>query len=69
MKRILLLALRGYQRFISPMSPPSCRFTPSCSQYSYDAISKYGIIKGVWLSIKRVGRCNPWNLGGYDPIP
>jgi len=69
MKRLLLLTVRGYQRFISPMSPPSCRFTPSCSQYSYEAISKYGIIKGVWLSIKRVGRCHPWNPGGYDPIP
>ncbi|MFA7399081.1 MAG: membrane protein insertion efficiency factor YidD [Sideroxydans sp.] len=69
MKRILLLAVRGYQRFISPMYPPSCRFTPSCSQYSYEAISKHGIVKGVWLSIKRVGRCNPWNPGGYDPIP
>ncbi|MDH2917084.1 MAG: membrane protein insertion efficiency factor YidD [Gallionella sp.] len=69
MRRILLLMVRGYQRFISPMYPPSCRFTPSCSQYSYEAISKYGIVKGVWLSIKRVGRCNPWNPGGYDPIP
>lgn len=69
MKRLLLSTVRFYQRFISPMSPPSCRFTPSCSQYSYEAISKYGIIKGVWLSIKRVGRCNPWNPGGYDPIP
>lgn len=69
MKRFFLLLVRGYQRFISPMSPPSCRFTPSCSQYSYEAIEKYGAIKGLWLSIRRVGRCHPWNMGGYDPIP
>ena len=69
MKQILMLLLRGYQRLISPMFPPSCRFTPSCSQYSYEAIAKHGIVKGLWLSIKRVGRCNPWNPGGYDPIP
>ncbi|MFA6120546.1 MAG: membrane protein insertion efficiency factor YidD [Sideroxydans sp.] len=69
MRRILLSMVRGYQRFISPMYPPSCRFTPSCSQYSYEAISRHGVVKGVWLSIKRVGRCHPWNPGGYDPIP
>jgi len=69
MRQMLLLLVRGYQRLISPMFPPSCRFTPSCSQYSYDAISKHGIVKGLWLSVKRIGRCNPWNPGGYDPVP
>ncbi len=69
MKQILLLLVRGYQRLISPMFPPSCRFTPSCSQYSHEAISRHGVAKGLWLAVKRVGRCNPWNPGGYDPVP
>ncbi len=69
MKRILLLLVRGYQRLISPMFTPSCRFSPSCSQYSYEAISRHGVAKGLWLTVKRVGRCNPWNPGGYDPVP
>lgn len=69
MKQILLLLVRGYQRLVSPMFPPSCRFSPSCSQYSYEAISRHGAAKGLWLTVKRVGRCNPWNPGGYDPVP
>ncbi|MEQ1533816.1 MAG: membrane protein insertion efficiency factor YidD [Sideroxydans sp.] len=69
MKRFFLKLVRGYQRFISPMTPPSCRFSPTCSQYSYEAIEKYGAIKGLWMSIKRVGRCHPFNSGGYDPVP
>lgn len=69
MKSILLFLVRGYQLLLSPVLPPSCRFTPSCSQYSLEAISKHGALKGLWLSIKRVIRCNPWNPGGYDPVP
>ncbi|MDD4911694.1 MAG: membrane protein insertion efficiency factor YidD [Sideroxydans sp.] len=69
MKHFFLKLVRGYQRFISPMKPPSCRFSPTCSQYSYEAIEKYGAIKGLWMSIKRVGRCHPFNSGGYDPVP
>ncbi len=69
MKHFFLTLVRGYQRFISPMKPPSCRFSPTCSQYSYEAIEKYGAIKGLWMSIKRVGRCHPFNPGGYDPVP
>ncbi len=69
MKQILLLVIRGYQFFVSPMFPPSCRFSPSCSQYSHEAICKHGALKGVWLTIKRIIRCNPWNPGGYDPVP
>lgn len=69
MKSILLFIVRGYQLLISPVLPPSCRFSPSCSQYSLEAISKYGALKGFWLTIKRVIRCNPWNPGGYDPVP
>lgn len=69
MKRVLLLIVKAYQRLISPMFPPTCRFSPSCSQYSYEAISKYGVVRGVWMSIRRIGRCNPWHSGGYDPVP
>ncbi|MDO8990859.1 MAG: membrane protein insertion efficiency factor YidD [Sideroxyarcus sp.] len=69
MKTILLLLVRGYQLIVSPALPPSCRFSPSCSQFSIEAITKYGALKGLWLSIKRVIRCNPWNPGGYDPVP
>ena len=69
MKSILLLIVRAYQLLISPVLPQSCRFSPSCSQYSFEAISKYGALKGFWLTIRRLVRCNPWNAGGYDPVP
>jgi putative membrane protein insertion efficiency factor len=69
MKRLLLLIVRGYQLLLRPVLPPACRFSPSCSQYSLEAINKYGALKGAWLSIKRIIRCNPWNPGGYDPVP
>lgn len=69
MKYIALLFIRFYQLTISRMMPPSCRFTPSCSVYGYQAIEKYGLIKGGWLAIKRIGRCHPFHPGGYDPVP
>lgn len=69
MKYPLLWLIRGYQLFISPMLPPSCRFEPSCSQYGYEAIQKHGAIKGGALAVWRVLRCNPWGKGGYDPVP
>jgi uncharacterized protein len=69
MRRIPLALIRFYQRFISPMFPPACRFEPSCSQYGYEAIEKYGIIRGGWLTVRRISRCHPFNAGGYDPIP
>lgn len=69
MKRVLLALIRVYQRTLSRVLPPSCRFTPSCSQYGYEAISKYGVIKGGWLTLKRLSRCHPLNPGGYDPVP
>ena len=65
------LALRliaGYRRFVSPLLPPSCRFVPSCSVYGYEAIAKYGIIKGGRLAVWRLLRCNPFGRGGYDPV-
>ena len=69
MRRILIKIIHGYQYLISPMNPPTCRFIPSCSHYACDALSKHGLIKGSWLSIKRISRCNPWHPGGYDPVP
>ncbi len=64
-----LLLLRGYKRFLSPLLPPSCIYTPSCSVYTYQAIEKYGILKGGWLGARRILRCHPWSHGGYDPVP
>ena len=66
---ILLRLIRAYQYFISPFLQPSCRFTPSCSQYAIEVIHKHGALRGSWLSFKRVLRCNPWHPGGYDPAP
>ena len=69
MKRMLLALIRGYQRHVSPLKPPSCRFTPTCSEYAREAIEKYGALKGGWMAIKRLSRCHPLNPGGYDPVP
>ncbi len=69
MRRIALLLIRLYQKVLSPLLPPSCRFYPSCSQYGYEAFEKYGIFKGGWLTARRILRCNPWTKGGFDPIP
>lgn len=66
---LLLLPIRFYRRFISPMLPPSCRFTPTCSQYGMEAIKKHGPFKGLALTIWRILRCNPWGGSGYDPVP
>ncbi len=69
MKRVFLVLIRGYQRFISPAFPPSCRFYPSCSEYTYQAIDKYGAFRGGWMGFRRILRCHPWNPGGFDPVP
>jgi len=69
MKHVALALIRIWQMTFSKALPPSCRFTPSCSQYGYEAISKYGFFKGGRLAIKRIGRCHPLNPGGYDPVP
>lgn len=58
-----------YRRCISPLTPPSCRFTPTCSAYALEALRKYGPIKGLWLAVKRILRCHPWGGSGYDPLP
>ncbi len=69
MRRVLMWLIRLYQNTISRVLPPSCRFIPSCSQYTYEAIEKYGVLKGSWLGVKRLSRCHPLNPGGYDPVP
>lgn len=68
MQTLLLLFIRLYQLTISPLLGQVCRFEPSCSRYSADAIRKYGACRGSWLAIKRVCRCHPWHDGGYDPL-
>ncbi len=65
--RMLVGFVRGYQRFVSPALPPSCRFTPTCSQYAVEALRKYGAARGTVLAVWRVLRCNPWGGHGYDP--
>lgn len=70
MKKIFLAMIRFYQKNISPLSPPRCRFMPTCSQYAYEAITKYGAIKGGWLALRRFLRCHPFHKGDYyDPVP
>ena len=68
-RRIVMGLIRGYQRVVSPALPPSCRFNPSCSQYSLEAIARYGVIRGGWLGARRIVRCHPFNPGGFDPVP
>ena len=70
MKRVMLSLIRFYRKHISPATPPSCRFSPTCSAYAYEAINKYGALKGGWLTFKRLLRCNPFYKGDYyDPVP
>ena len=68
LKKVLILLVRFYQICISPLFPPTCRFTPTCSAYFIQAVEKYGPIKGTYLGIKRILRCHPWGKGGYDPL-
>ena len=69
MKKIFILLIRLYQKFISPLFPAKCRYYPTCSQYTLEAIQEYGVIKGPYLGIKRILRCHPFHEGGYDPVP
>lgn len=69
MKRLALGTIRLYKRFISPALPSACIYTPTCSEYTYQAIERYGVIRGVWLGAKRISRCHPFHQGGYDPVP
>ena len=68
-QQIVLMLIRFYQRLLSPLLGSNCRYYPSCSQYTYEAIAKYGVTKGGWMGIRRIGRCHPWHAGGFDPVP
>ena len=67
--RVLLRVVRGYQRWISPLRPPTCRFTPTCSAYAVTAVERFGAVRGGWLATRRLLRCGPWHPGGHDPVP
>ncbi|MDG2353433.1 MAG: membrane protein insertion efficiency factor YidD [Gammaproteobacteria bacterium] len=69
MRYLLLIPIKFYQLFISPFLGANCRFDPTCSQYSYDAVKEHGFFKGFALSAKRIGKCHPWHDGGFDPVP
>ena len=68
MRKIFIGLIRFYQYAISPFLPPHCRYTPTCSSYAVEAIGHFGILRGGWMAIRRVGRCHPWHEGGYDPV-
>jgi len=69
MTRGLLWLIKAYQGFLSPYLPSSCRFTPTCSEYTYQAVERYGVLRGLWLRVKRLGRCHPYSSGGFHPVP
>lgn len=69
MRAALTSLVRGYQRFVSPLLPPSCRFWPSCSSYALEALDKHGAARGTMLAVRRLCRCHPWGGHGYDPVP
>ncbi|GAB4304447.1 MAG: hypothetical protein Kow0097_01400 [Candidatus Bipolaricaulota bacterium] len=66
---MLILPLDAYQRVVSPILPPRCRFHPSCSEYARQAVLRYGLLRGGWLALRRLARCGPWHPGGHDPVP
>lgn len=66
---LMIMCIRAYQRFVSPMLPPSCRFQPTCSQYAIEALRKYGWWRGMYLAVRRILRCHPWGGHGHDPVP
>ncbi|MEZ7838484.1 MAG: membrane protein insertion efficiency factor YidD [Flavobacteriales bacterium] len=68
-KSVFIILIKFYQRIISPWTPSSCRYTPTCSTYAVDALKKYGLRKGGLLALKRIGSCHPWGGDGYDPVP
>jgi putative membrane protein insertion efficiency factor len=69
LKAVVLALLRFYKRWISPMLGARCRFQPTCSVYAMDAVQRFGVVRGGWLAIRRIGRCHPFHPGGYDPVP
>ncbi len=68
-RRAVVACIRVYQRFISPVLPPSCRFYPTCSAYALTSVQRFGVLRGGWMGICRIARCHPFNPGGYDPVP
>jgi uncharacterized protein len=68
-RHLLILLVRGYQRVLSPLKPPTCRFLPTCSSYTIEALQRHGVVKGGWFATKRICRCHPWGGHGYDPVP
>ncbi|HXS22724.1 MAG TPA: membrane protein insertion efficiency factor YidD [Gemmatimonadales bacterium] len=68
-RRVLAAFIRAYQVVISPALPPACRFTPTCSQYALEAVSRHGALRGSWLAARRLARCHPFHRGGFDPVP
>jgi hypothetical protein len=68
MQTILIAALKGYKLFISPWLPSACRYYPTCSEYMMDAVARYGVLRGSWMGLKRLGRCHPFHQGGCDPV-
>lgn len=69
MKRLAVFLIQLYQRTLSRLLPPTCRFTPTCSQYAAEAIQRYGVVRGGWMGLRRICRCHPFSAGGYDPVP
>ena len=69
MQKILVTLLKGYQYLVSPWFGQTCRFYPSCSCYAIEAVEKHGVFMGLWLTVRRIGRCHPWHPGGFDPVP
>jgi len=67
--RAVAALLGGYKRFVSPMLPPACRFTPTCSEYARESVLRHGVLRGLLLAVKRLGRCHPFHPGGFDPVP
>ncbi|ARA99784.1 membrane protein insertion efficiency factor YidD [Geobacillus thermodenitrificans] len=67
--KLLIMLIRFYQRFLSPLKPPTCRFYPTCSHYGIEAVTRFGAIKGGWLTVKRILKCHPFHPGGFDPVP
>ncbi|MCG2634025.1 MAG: membrane protein insertion efficiency factor YidD [Gammaproteobacteria bacterium] len=69
LRRLLILLIQAYRLLISPLLAPSCRFVPCCSAYTEESVRRFGIIRGAWAGLQRIGRCHPWHEGGVDPVP